>query len=545
MKPTVLHTIAALVLPVWLSACAAPSAHDMHDHTTSLSTYASPEDRAYAAELAARRADWRNGAIVYHVFVDRFAPSADLEAKRHLYPKPKVLRTWDEQPERGVYDGNVRVWTHEIEFWGGDIDSLRSKLDHIHDLGADVLYLNPIHEAYTNHKYDALDYFVVSPEYGTREDVAKLASDLHKRGMKLMLDGVFNHMGRNSPKFQEAKANEDSAHRFWFYFDERYKHGYRAWYNAANLPEINLDDPRVKARLYDDADSVVRGYLTEEGVDGWRLDVAYDFGPNILAELTEAAHDAKPGSWVVGEIWNEPSGWIPAVDGVMNFHLREMILSLVRNEASGAHIGRLIERLHDDVGLRGLLRSWIVLDNHDTARLATIIPDPRKRAIAQTLQFTLPGAPVVYYGVEAGMTGGNDPEMRGPMDWDRATPDNSEYQRLKALIDLRSEIPALRVGDFKLLDAQHVLAFQRTGVRAGDTVTVIVNVSDRTVKDLLSTRNWKAMNFGALRDQVTGEEVPVRIFSGMLHVEIPPMTVWVLRNELQPGFRYSPYKRIH
>jgi cyclomaltodextrinase / maltogenic alpha-amylase / neopullulanase len=135
---------------------------------------------------------------VYQVLVDRFAPSANLDAKRSLYPAPKVLRTWSEVPKKGTYREDVRVWSHEIDFWGGDLQSTRSKLDYVQGLGADVLYLNPINLAYTNHKYDALDYQKVSPEFGSRDDMKALAVDVHKRGMKLVLDGVFNHMGRNS-----------------------------------------------------------------------------------------------------------------------------------------------------------------------------------------------------------------------------------------------------------------------------------------------------------------------------------------------------------
>jgi len=117
-----------------------------------------------------REQDWRNGAIVYQVLVDRFAPSAQLDAKRALYPPPKVMREWSETPQRGVYLREAKVSSHELEFWGGDFASLRSRLDHIQALGATVLYLNPIHLATTNHKYDALDFLQISPEFGTRED---------------------------------------------------------------------------------------------------------------------------------------------------------------------------------------------------------------------------------------------------------------------------------------------------------------------------------------------------------------------------------------
>ena len=263
------------------------------------SSFASHYDLQRAPDLAHRAADWRNGALVYQVLVDRFAPPENIEAKRHLYASPRKLRKWNESPQRGTFLSEHDVWSHEVDFWGGDLNSLRGQLDHVQDLGADVLYLNPIHQALTNHKYDAQDYFAVSPEYGTRADLKTLADDLHRRGMKLVLDGVFNHVGRSSAWFQEAMKDADSPKRSWFDIAPTYKLGYRAWANVANLPELRLENPAVQARVFRDPDSVVQGYL-RDGVDGWRLDVASDIGFAILADLTRAAHEARPGSLVIG-----------------------------------------------------------------------------------------------------------------------------------------------------------------------------------------------------------------------------------------------------
>ena len=319
MTKTQRQMLAAAAASATLTASAQPVA--THVNTPAGNRF----DEAAAGVYARREADWRNGALVYQVLPDRFAPAADLDAKRHLYPAPKVLRRWDELPQRGTYLDSARLWSHEIQFWGGDLKSVASKLDHVQQLGADVLYLNPIHLAYTNHKYDAFDYQAVSPEFGTRDDVKALAKNVHARGMKLVLDGVFNHMGRNAPKFQDALANPQSPWRDWFYIGPQYQSGARVWWLAENLPEINLENPAVRAHVYAGQDSVVRSYL-RDGVDGWRLDVAVDIGFEQLHALTQAAHAEKPGSLVVGEIANYPKEWFPAVDGVMNFTLREIIL---------------------------------------------------------------------------------------------------------------------------------------------------------------------------------------------------------------------------
>ena len=500
-----------------------------------------PFDAAAAGVYDRRERDWRNGAIVYQVLPDRFAPSANLAAKQHLYPPPKVLRRWDENPQRGTYLEGARLWSHEIEFWGGDLASLSGKLDHVERLGADVLYLNPIHLAYTNHKYDAFDYKAVSPEFGTRSDVLALAKNVHARGMKLVLDGVFNHMGRNAPIFQDALAHPRSAWRDWFYFGPQYQSGARVWWLAENLPEVNLENKAVRDHVYGARDSVVRSYL-RDGVDGWRLDVAVDIGFQYLSELTRAAHAEKPGSLVVGEIANYPKEWMPAVDGVMNFTLREIILRTAGGQMEAALAQKMIDRMVADAGPGQLLKSWIMLDNHDTPRLATALPDEQRRRLAQVLQFTLPGAPNLYYGSEVGMTGGGDPEMRGPMRWDLVREDNPTLAWTRQLVTMRKTHRALRIGDYRPITAHRLLGFERHTDRALDTVVVIANPGATEVSETVLVGNSKLMNNW---DMVSLDgSTRVKIMTGMFNITLPPGGFLVLKPEASPGGGYSAYKRV-
>jgi glycosidase len=366
---------------------------------------------------SAWRDDWRCGPIVYHAMVDRFVPSADLAAKRALYPPPKRLMAWSDQPRRGKRLEGVTQGEHEMAFWGGDLPSLRTRLGYLEDLGIDVLYLNPIHRAVTNHKYDALDYLEVSPEYGTADDVRGLADDLHARGMRLMLDGVFNHVSAEHPRFRAALADPAGEAGAWFYLGEQEHRGYRGWHDSRNLPELNLENPETRAHVIDGPDAAVRHWL-RLGADGWRLDVAYDLGHDLLGAIRDAAEQERGDAWVVGEMWSYPGAWTGCLHGVMNFHARQLVFGLIRGQIRGGHAARMLERMVADAGIDGTLRSWLVLDNHDTGRLASVFPDPDDRLLAQALQFTLPGCPLVYYGVEAGMVGGQDPECRGPMEWD-------------------------------------------------------------------------------------------------------------------------------
>jgi len=490
-----------------------------------------------------REQDWRNGALVYQVLVDRFAPAADLEAKSHLYAPPKTLHQWDETPKVGTYLEDTGVWSHEIDFWGGDLDSLRSKLSYINELGMDVLYLNPIHSGFTNHKYDSLNFETVSLEFGDRKDVSKLADDLHKRDMRLVLDGVFNHMGRNSEKFKHAMNNPRSKYRNWFYFGDQYPGGARVWAQAKNLPELNLENKEVKQHIYAGRSSVVQQYL-KQGIDGWRLDVAFDIGYEILGELTTAAHKAKPGSLVVGEIWNYPAGWFPSLDGVMNFTAREIIWQLVLGKLDPKTAGDMLDRMITDAGIEPMLKSWMVLDNHDTPRLKNMMPEIWQQKMAQVLQFTLPGSPNLYYGTELGMTGGGDPEMRAPMRWDLVNDDNETLAWTKKLIQLRQQQRALRVGNFSLATTKQLLAFERYTDHVEDTVVVVINPTDKDVSESVMIANSSLMNWTRMTDLLGTGDQTIVIQSSLMHLKVPARSFMVLKPDVQATGGYTPYKRV-
>jgi glycosidase len=532
-----------LIFPAAITATLAATLISSSAHAATGTQHMNKFDRELANTFEAREKDWRNGAIVYQVLVDRFVPSAKLNEKKALYPAPKTLRAWTDVPQRGTYVPDIKLWSHEVDFWGGDLQSLVTKLDYVQLLGADVLYLNPIHLAYTNHKYDALDYTKVSPEYGTRDDVKALAQNVHQRKMKLVLDGVFNHMGHNSDIFKQASANPASPYRDWFYFGKEFAGGARAWALAQSLPELNLENPRVREYVYAGENSVVRSYL-RDGVDGWRLDVAPDIGFAILDELTRAAHTQKPGSLVVGEIANYPKEWFPSVDAVMNFNVREIILQTVSGRIDAQTAGRMVSRIIDDAGIEPILKSWLMLDNHDTSRLATVLPDERKRRLAQILQFTMPGSPNLYYGSEVGMKGGEDPEMRAPMRWDLVKDDNADLKWTRQLITLRKEHRGLRIGNFRLITANQLLAFERYTDRAEDSVFVIANPGAKEITETVLLANSKLMNGGAMLDMMGGTTKIPSINASLLTITVPAGGYWVLRPDVKGAGGYTPYKRV-
>jgi len=496
-----------------------------------------------ASDYTCREQDWRNGALIYQVFVDRFAEPQNLEAKRSLYASPRRLKAWSEPPTRGVFLPEFNVWSHEIDFWGGDLRSLRSRLDYLVDLEMDVLYLNPIHAAFTNHKYDASNFMEISPEYGTWLDLQDLIDTVHRRGMRLVLDGVFNHVGLESDLFKEAAANSSSPYRDWFYFSDQYSRGVRLWANAPNHPELNFENPAVCDYIYAAPDSVVRAYL-RAGIDGWRLDTAFELGYGVLSELTQSAHLEKPGSLVVGEIWNYPQHWIPPMDAVMNFPLREILLKCANGQLPSGQANEMIDTMIQDTGIEPMLKSWILLDNHDTARVTDTIPDPNSRKLAQVLQFSLPGSPNLWSGSELGMAGDGDPENRAPMRWDLANDNNEVYTWTKHLIRLRKANRALKIGDYRKLISSQLIAFERYTDRVDDTVVVIANFSAEPVEELLMIPDSRLMNNTTFID-LLGSGTEFTLWSAILSVHLPARSALVLKPVTEPVDGYTPYKRIH
>lgn len=500
------------------------------------------ENSQNATRFSLREADWRNGAIVYQVFVDRFNEPDNPAGKAHFYGFPRTLRSWQEVPARGEFLADFHVWSHEVDFWGGDLRSVTAKLDYLTALDVDVLYLNPIHSAFTNHKYDAYDYFEISPEYGTVDDLVGLIENVHLRKMKIVLDGVFNHMGRNSRLFSLAAANPDSPYRGWFYFGDPYPQGVRLWANAPSLPELNYDNPAVTDYVYNGTDSVVKTYL-RLGIDGWRLDTAFELGYRYLAELTTSAHQEKSGSLVVGEIWNYPQDWFPALDAVMNFTLRQIIFDCLRGDMRAGTANDMIEKVIADAGIEAMLKSWLLLDNHDTARINALLPDLRDQKLAQVLQFTLPGSPNLYYGSELGMEGGDDPANRAPMRWDLLDEGNEIFRWFQTLIRIRKGQRALKIGDYRKILTGQLVAFERCTERVDETVIVIVNPTDEVVKENVLVPDSKLMNATDFVDLIDADR-SYRLYAGMVRIEIPPRSAAILKPQTASVGGYTPYKRV-
>jgi glycosidase len=479
--------------------------------------------------------DWMADQIIYEVFVDRFAigGGCDVRHKRPLLPRGAIVRRWSalpDEPPRGR------------DFFGGDLLGLTEHLDHIVDLGATALYLTPVFIAPSNHRYDTTDHGTVCPALGGDAALQALIDACTLRGLRIVLDAVLNHVSDRHLRAREGRGmlSHDGVTQHWRGF--------------GHMPELDLDDRSVRQELFEGDSALVPRWISR-GVAGWRLDVAADLGPRIVRDVTHATHTARRDACVVAELMSFPGGWMGRegdADGVMNYYVRRAMLDWIEDPARSPV--RLVTRAVCDVieacGLAAATRSWSMLASHDTPRALDACGDPARAALATTLQFTLPGAPVIYYGEEVGLRGAHDPANRAPMPWNPALWNTRTLAHHRALTALRRRHVALRRGRFvDLCDraSEGVLAFARVTDDPEETVLVVAhNHVDARVAHV-------HLPLGALHDAIQFVDAlddaprdapwraPVWIEAGRVRLTLPPHHgVRVLRVESGyiPGYRF-------
>ncbi len=383
---------------------------------------------------------WVRDAVFYQIFPDRFRngdPGTD----------PPGVRPWGEPPTRG-------------SFFGGDIPGILEKLDYLADLGITAFYLTPIFTAPSNHKYDAVDYFEVDPAFGGDAALRELVDSVHARGMRIILDGVFNHCSDQHPFFRDAMRNgRGSPYWEWFMItgDRVVQHpepNYACWAGVRVMPEWNHDNPAVRDYLL----SVVRHWIREYGIDGWRLDTVEYLPPDFVREVRRVAKEEDPEAYVLGEVMGIATAWFKhgALDGVMHYKLREALVRFIveeRSDAAGfAAFARSLWRSYPE---ENSYSSYTLVGSHDKPRFLSLAGgDTRKLILAAAFLFSFPGAPAIYYGDEIGLQGWEDPDCRRCFPWDEKRWDRELHAVFRRLIALRRAHPALRRGAPRFLEAR-------------------------------------------------------------------------------------------
>ena len=458
---------------------------------------------------------WFGEGVTYQIFPDRFRRSR-IPDPTGLVGGRTVHQNWEEPPE---YRPDPRGEIRNRDFFGGDLRGVTEKLDYLKGLGVDTLYFNPIFEAAENHRYGTADYDRVDPMLGTNADFARLCDEAHKRGMRIVLDGVFNHTGYVSRYFNGdgfypepgACQSWDSPYRPWFNFTQWPKK-YESWWGIYSLPAVNESCPSYRDFIFAGADSVVRRWL-RAGADGWRLDVADELPDDFVHGIHQAARAEKADAVVIGEVWEDGSTKVAYgvrrkhilgghCDGLMNYPLRNAILSFFQG-GGGEHFVEAMETIRENYPPFAFYSAMNSLGTHDTPRILTLLgagsecrdqskewraqfrlsPKQRRRGkdllrAAALLLFCFPGSPTVYYGDEAGMEGFEDPFNRQTYPWGHEDRELLDWYR--ALGALRRDHSALRRGDIRYLDGQGpLLAFTRSD--GEETVLCVCNAGEETV----------------------------------------------------------------
>lgn len=410
---------------------------------------------------------WIYDLIFYQIFPDRFYNG-----------------------DRSNDPANVQPWGSEPTLWefqGGDLAGIVQKLDYLQSLGVNALYLNPIFQASSVHRYNTFDYYKIDPKLGTMDDFQRLLTEAHARGMRVFLDGVFNHCGRGFFAFQDVLENQaHSEYVDWFHIKsfpldacgEGQAKNYEAWWAFKSLPKFNTDNPDVRKYMMG-----VARYWIEQGADGWRLDVPNEIDDDdFWAEFRETVRSVNPEAFLIGEIWTADPRWVSPghFDSLMHYPFRSQLLDyLALGKITASEFLANIDALYRLYSHEQAIAQFLLLGSHDTKRIRTICKDHIDLVqLAYLALFSYPGIPSIYYGDEIGMRGGKDPACRGAFPWNEDVWEPSLWQNLHSLIQLRIELPALRYGTFKPIaadDEGKTTAFART--HAGRSTLTALNPS--------------------------------------------------------------------
>lgn len=379
---------------------------------------------------------WVKDAVFYQIFPDRFCRSPKYKAIGKFVP-------WNTLPTRE-------------NMFGGNLRGIEDKLTYIKSLGVNALYLCPIFKSNSNHRYHTVDYFEIDPVLGTMEDFDRLLAKAHKLGIRIILDGVFNHSSRGFFQFNSLmELGEESPYRDWFHVHSwpiraySGKPNYECWWNYPALPKFNTDNPDVREFLFS-----VGEFWMRRGIDGWRLDVPNEIDDDSFwQEFRRRIKKINKDAYIVGEIWDEPSRWLQGdqFDGVMNYGFRRAVLAYLFDEKP-ISTEEFLRRLQAAFPETQFGVPMNLLGSHDVTRLASL-PRANKFRIrlALALLFFLPGAPSIYYGDEISMAGGKDPDNRRTFPWNNLPTLKKQpiFAYLKDLIALRHQEKALRQGSLR------------------------------------------------------------------------------------------------
>jgi len=451
---------------------------------------------------------WLQDAIFYQIFPDRFAngdPSID----------PANVQPWGAAPH---------IWG----FQGGDLRGIIQRFDYLLGLGINAIYLNPIFQSPSNHRYNTTDYYKIDPKLGDMLDFNALVELAHRNNVRIVLDGVFNHCARGFFAFDDLLENDGhSAYKDWFHVHkfplEAYGPGeaenYDGWWKFKSLPKLNTANPAVRKYILD-----VAKYWIERGADGWRLDVPNEIDDDdFWATFRHVVKSTNRDACLIGEIWTADPRWADDAhfDGLMNYPVRAALLDCLTGRQNVTWFADTLEKLLSLYPRENVYAMYVPLGSHDTERVLTLLDgDLDKLKLAFLFQFAWPGAPAVYYGDEVGLEGGKDPDCRRAFPWDPADWKGDLQAWVQNLIALRGSRASLRRGEYARIatdEGTSVFAFART--LGEERTLVILNTSGQSQDISLPVATlWPDGH--TLRSLL--DHRPLDVKAGKITISLPP-----------------------
>lgn len=404
--------------------------------------------------------DWYRESVVYQIFPDRFRRSKNQDPFKAGKKDALIHLSWEDDPHYIRNEkGEVIYW----DFFGGDLEGIMEKLDYLQELGISCIYFNPVFEARSNHRYDTGDYHKIDPMLGTNKSFRKMAEKLEKKGIKVILDGVFSHTGADSIYFNKfnnydsvgAYNSQNSSYFNWFIFG-KYPEKYESWWGIKDLPSVDEMEPGYQDFIYNNPDGVVR-YWLENGAAGWRLDVVDELPEQFIKEIRKAAKETKEDSVIIGEVWEDASNKVSygrsreyllgdELDGATNYPLREMLIAFITGEINAELLHRKIMNMYENYPREAFYGAFNLLGSHDVERIGSLVSKENLKACV-FFQMSFPGVPVIYYGDEAGLKGYKDPDNRKPFPWGKE--DKELLKIYKEAVQMRKENSVFVYGDFQ------------------------------------------------------------------------------------------------
>lgn len=471
----------------------------------------------YEAEY--KTPEWFKRGVAYQIFPDRFFNGNDDGA--FLGDREDIIkRQWGEMPfyKAEQFGGEYK----SNDFFGGNLLGIIKKLPYLEDLGITVIYLNPIFKAASNHKYDTGNYEEIDPMFGDEETFARLCREAKKYGIRIILDGVFNHTGDDSLYFNKygryngvgAYQSKTSPYYSWFRFSE-FPDDYESWWGMTTLPQVNEESRNFREYIITGENSIVKKWI-RLGASGWRLDVVDELPDFFVEELRGAVKEVNPEAVVIGEVWEDASNKIAygerrkyfmgrELDSVMNYPLRNSLIDMALCRITSQVFDRRIMTLKENYPLPAYQSLLNITSSHDVERIVTLMGGAPTRyevtrdtqaafclsgdglraarertKIVMGMVMTMPGVPCIFYGDELGMQGYGDPFCRSCFPWDNmdsVDPDGEMRSWIKSLISLRKSSEAFSVGDIEsVYKSDYAYGYVRE--KDGERYAVVVNCSD-------------------------------------------------------------------